>query len=390
MNPKVSIIIPVYNGSNYLREAIDSTLAQTYENIEIIVVNDGSIDDGATQKIATSYGSKIRYFEKDNGGVSSALNLGIEKMTGKYFSWLSHDDMYEKRKIEDQVNLLNELDSEDVIIACNVKVLFQNGIRKKEKIDARTFKFIDIFLSTSANIGLHGCSLLIPKAAFEACGTFDTNLSVTQDYSLWFKMKDKYKFVLLDKPLVITRRHHEQDSVKKQKYLFKAADELHANFLRTIPYDRFKIYFEDKKNIKHTYDNYKIYVSRGLKTTASIILGNILRYYHETDKENFYRVFVSEINLVDGLDGALTQRSNKLTVHDRNVIDREYAAILGSDMSNLPMKEIVTAKNTHRKRTKVRQFIDRLTQSIKRDGVYLTSEKIFRKLYRMVRKITDN
>ena len=68
IQPKVSIVIPVYNGANYLGEAIDSALEQTYENIEIIVVNDGSTDDGATREIALSYGDRIRYFEKENGG----------------------------------------------------------------------------------------------------------------------------------------------------------------------------------------------------------------------------------------------------------------------------------------------------------------------------------
>ncbi len=59
-HPLVSIVIPVYNGSNYLREAIDSALAQTYDNIEILVINDGSNDNGATEAIAKSYGDKIR------------------------------------------------------------------------------------------------------------------------------------------------------------------------------------------------------------------------------------------------------------------------------------------------------------------------------------------
>ncbi|MDD1681509.1 MAG: glycosyltransferase, partial [Methanoregula sp.] len=72
--PKVSIIIPVYNGSNYLREAVDSALAQTYPNTEVIVVNDGSDDEGRTEAVAHSFGGRIRYFSKENGGVSSALN----------------------------------------------------------------------------------------------------------------------------------------------------------------------------------------------------------------------------------------------------------------------------------------------------------------------------
>ncbi len=78
--PLVSIVIPVYNGSNYMREAIDSALAQSYERVEVIVVNDGSTDD--TEQIALSYGERIRYFRKENGGVSSALNLGIKGNEG--------------------------------------------------------------------------------------------------------------------------------------------------------------------------------------------------------------------------------------------------------------------------------------------------------------------
>ena len=63
-NPKVSIVIPVYNGANYLREAIDSALAQTYPHLEVIVVNDGSNDGGKTREVALSFGDRIRYFEK--------------------------------------------------------------------------------------------------------------------------------------------------------------------------------------------------------------------------------------------------------------------------------------------------------------------------------------
>ncbi len=66
----------------------------------MIVVNDGSSDGGKTEEIALSYGDRIRYFRKENGGVASALNLGIREMRGEYFSWLSHDDVYLPRKVE--------------------------------------------------------------------------------------------------------------------------------------------------------------------------------------------------------------------------------------------------------------------------------------------------
>ena len=104
--PLVSVVIPAYNASDYLAEAIDSALAQTYKNIEIIVVNDGSGDNGATEQVAVSYGDKIRYFYKKNGGCASALNYGINVMRGDYFSWLSHDDLYLPAKVENLLKLV--------------------------------------------------------------------------------------------------------------------------------------------------------------------------------------------------------------------------------------------------------------------------------------------
>ena len=98
--PLVSVVIPVYNGANYLSQAIDSVLAQTWPNIEILVIDDGSDDDGRTEAAATAYGNKVRYTKKRNGGVATALNRGIELMRSDYFCWLSHDDVFEPNKID--------------------------------------------------------------------------------------------------------------------------------------------------------------------------------------------------------------------------------------------------------------------------------------------------
>ncbi len=213
-NPKVSIVIPVYNGSDYLREAIDSALAQTYSNIEIIVINDGSNDGGATEKIALSYGERIRYFRKPNGGVASALNMAIDNMNGEYFSWLSHDDLYFERKVERQIEFLSAINSEErnKVAVYSDYAHFTNNpdeltLKKMPGVPPNKFRY----WLTTENI-LHGCTLLIPKIAFIKIGRFDTQLRTTQDYDLWFRLAREYQLVHLGECLVKGRLHPNQGS----------------------------------------------------------------------------------------------------------------------------------------------------------------------------------
>jgi hypothetical protein len=268
-----------------------------------------------------------------------------------------------------------------------VKVLFESGIKKKENIDVSTFNFIDIFLSTSAQVGLNGCSLLIPKKAFEICGSFDPNLPLTQDYDLWFRLKDRYRFILLDKNLVISRRHSEQDSVKKNTQLLEAGDNLHNNFLSTISYERFEEYFNNsKRNIMYAYDNYRVYRLRGYKKTSSKILMNILRYYYENDKNKFYAVFSTELETAINIRHSEKLIITKLTVSDRSRIDLEYRVLLSSEMSTLPIRESLKRNETSYRQSRAPKLLKRLQESIKRDGIYLTGEKMVRKLYKKVNR----
>lgn len=221
MNPKVSIIIPVYNGSNYLKEAIDSALAQTYNNIEIIVVNDGSNDNGATEAIAKSFGKKIRYYRKENGGVATALNLGIEKMTGEYFSWLSHDDLYYPKKVEAQVDFLNSLDEKKVVIYSNYSLLKVGQI-------IPVIHNHEMLIRKKKYSLLRGCvngiAMLIPKSILDEVGTFNPDLRCTQDYDLWCRIQSKYSFVHMQDVLSMTRIHPGQDSVVSPKVVSEGND----------------------------------------------------------------------------------------------------------------------------------------------------------------------
>jgi glycosyltransferase involved in cell wall biosynthesis len=193
-NPLVSIIIPVYNGSNYVAEAIDSALSQTYKNIEVLVINDGSKDNGETEKIALSYGDKIRYFHKENGGVSSTLNLGIREMKGEYFSWLSHDDKYGPDKIQNQVDHLSAIGFGKNVAYCNSRQIDKNSqFFKTGKTEDRFLNRENVgwekALKSLFNAGCYnGCSFLIPKTVFDEVGGFDEKLRYTQDMLMWIKI----------------------------------------------------------------------------------------------------------------------------------------------------------------------------------------------------------
>ncbi len=225
----VSIVVPVYNGANYMREAIDSALAQTYKNIEIIVVNDGSTDDGETERIALSYGDKIRYFKKENGGCASALNFGISQMRGEWFSWLSHDDVYMPTKIESAVRMLQKHKlSEDTVVSCGTMVIdgkgrtVRAGTEGQEKLISADQMFSQFMRCGHA---LNGCALLISKKILEKVGAFSTTYTYILDWMYWVNISlHGFSFFEYSEPLAKNRRHGGQVTVLKQ-HLFK--EELH-------------------------------------------------------------------------------------------------------------------------------------------------------------------
>lgn len=231
--PKVSIVIPVYNGSNYLSYAIDSALSQSYLNTEIIVVNDGSSDGGLTEEVAKSFGDKVRYFQKPNGGVATALNHAIGEMTGDYFSWLSHDDLYTKEKIEKEIFALSEIGRENVIIYSDYSVFStdpENATPQRLKgVPPEHFRY---WLTVEKK--LHGCTLLIPKSAFKKVGSFNENLRVTQDYDLWFRMANEYSFIHVSEVLVKSRSHLDQGSFKMADIAISECNDLFTTFIREL------------------------------------------------------------------------------------------------------------------------------------------------------------
>jgi len=234
--PLVSIIIPVYNGGNYLKDAIDSALSQTYSNIEVLVINDGSDDGGETEKIAQSYGDKLLYFPKKNGGVATALNLGIENMRGEYFSWLSHDDMYFPNKIDAQISLIKSLADKTEIVFAGFDVI--DGERRQLNRVLPLERYGRDKLETPLFALMHGmingCSLLIHKSHFERVGKFREDLPTTQDFDLWFRMMRHVPCRVCENALHMTRVHDLQGSRIYREEHREESDALWINMMQSL------------------------------------------------------------------------------------------------------------------------------------------------------------
>ncbi len=228
----VTIVIPVYNGSDFMEEAIDSALAQTYENCEILVVNDGSRDHGETEKIALSYGDRIKYFKKENGGTASALNLALENMQGDYFAWLSHDDIYYPEKIARQVG---EMESSGYKASfCDYHILREGGL--KSSVTAghcypACFLEKGVFPVVNGMIQFGG--VLLGKEIIEKYGKFNEQLKTTQDFEYLFRILKKEGMQYIPETLYAVRYHEGQGSRNIQT-VHQDADNMYEMFLEEV------------------------------------------------------------------------------------------------------------------------------------------------------------
>ena len=277
-NKLVSIIIPVYNGDKYLFEAIDSAIKQTYKNIEVIVIDDGSFKSNNYKPILDQFkSSKIKYIKIDkNSGVSSAMNIAIKNANGYYINWLSHDDYFDHSKIEKQLKILNMNNPENTICLSH-SITFNETTNYRRKINVRNFlinKKNWLLMSDK----LHGCSLLIPRHLIIEEGFFNENLKFTQDYDMWMRLLNRgVKFLLCDEYLLFSRRHSLQDSVAKYDEVFFEKNNFYMSKLSE--------FFDGEKNISlfnlNTYFIFSSFIYRGYTS----ILINFIEGYR---KKNLY------------------------------------------------------------------------------------------------------
>ncbi|MGE6397968.1 glycosyltransferase [Chryseobacterium scophthalmum] len=168
-NPKVSVIVPVYNVEHYLAKCLDSLVNQSLQNIEIIIVNDGSKDSSGNiiQQYSEKHSDKIKAFTKENGGLSDARNFGIDQATGDYLGFVDSDDYVSGTMFEDMLNLAEKNDAEMVI--CNIQKVDEDGnvTQKLPQIPNMAEKIVlEKHFSVFSDLSYFACNKLFKRELF--------------------------------------------------------------------------------------------------------------------------------------------------------------------------------------------------------------------------------
>lgn len=285
INPLISIIIPVYNGSEFLDYAIKSALGQTYTNFEIIVVNDGSNDKGKTEAVAKKYGDKIRYYKKENGGVSTALNYGIKKMKGDYFCWLSHDDLFYPNHLEEHINYIKYASDENTITYTNFDIIDESGQLKLNETIIELLHISDYKLSKTSHYAcllqgeINGGNVMIPRIAFKECGMFEEGNKITQEKEMWSRLLKKYSFVNIPK-ITYSIRSHSKQITQNDSNISKETNKKLLEIINNIPE---KEMIKESKNVENFYLLlYQHYINNNLIEMAN----EMMRKYKNSIKKH--------------------------------------------------------------------------------------------------------
>lgn len=201
--PLVSVIVPTFNRERFLGDAIDSVLAQTYANFELIVVDDGSTD--TTGELLAAHGEAVQVIRQSNQGVSAARNAGIRASKGEFIALLDSDDYWLPEKMACQMDFFST--HPEAGICQTEEIWIRNGVRVNPKKKHRKHSGM-IFEKTLPLCLVSPSAVMLRKSLLDEVGLFDPSLPACEDYDLWLRIAWKYPVHLIDTPLIIKRGGH--------------------------------------------------------------------------------------------------------------------------------------------------------------------------------------
>jgi glycosyltransferase involved in cell wall biosynthesis len=207
--PLVSVIIPTYNRADVISETIDNVFTQTYQSIELIVVDDGSTDE--TQAILGRYGSRIRVITQDNAGPAAARNRGIEVSQGDVIAFQDSDDLWERTKLQRQLALLDRFGTSVPCCLCSASFRAVRGRRYTSfdiscvNLSQEEGLWINVAEVLATRFVLFNQTAAIRRRALEKVGGFDESLKYLEDYDLPLRLAIEGPWAFIRDPLVIYR-----------------------------------------------------------------------------------------------------------------------------------------------------------------------------------------
>ena len=211
--PLISVVIPVFNREKMIEKTLQSVINQTFEDFEIIVVDDGSYDGTREilDRLSNSYPQKMLLIKQRNEGVSSARNAGIAGARGRYIAFCDSDDLWITTKLEEQIKVMQEkkwdvCQVEEVWIRNGKRV---NSMKKHQKPSG------DVFIPSLELCLVSPSATMLKKEVLNDVGLFDETLQACEDYDLWLRIALKYSIHLYEKPLIQKIGGHEDQLSKK-------------------------------------------------------------------------------------------------------------------------------------------------------------------------------
>ena len=212
--PKVSVVIAAYNSMRYLPQTLDTVLAQTFQDFEVIIVDDGS-DDHIKAWAETLTYPQVKFFSQANAGSAAARNTALSHATGDYVAFLDADDLWEPRKLETHVQVLD--DRPEVGLVYSWVATIDEQDRPQGKVCANSELGDVLPRLIEHDIIECGSNPVIRRTCFERVGGFDTSFPYAQTWEMWLRIALVYPFSCVQEPLVNYRFHPGNTSKKWQK-----------------------------------------------------------------------------------------------------------------------------------------------------------------------------
>jgi glycosyltransferase involved in cell wall biosynthesis len=230
--PLVSIILPVYNAEKYIAESIHSLLQQTYSNIEIIVLNDGS-KDNSEKVIAGLNDGRIKYYSHANIGMAATLNKGLKLASGDYIARQDADDVSLPDRIKKQIDFL-EAQKEIGLAGTWAAIIDEKG-RKTGGVHHHPVKDEELKFDLLFDNPFVHSSVMFRKKVVEECGTYNEQLhSLVQDFEYWFRISGKFKVANIAEELQLYRQNTEGISAATTDFSARVAEQCSTNLMQIL------------------------------------------------------------------------------------------------------------------------------------------------------------